>query len=81
MAAKLARLVYRMLRYGMKYLDEERPSTTLNTDDYRSSTSTGKPPRWDYESSKPPQPKGEFLESRSSAEKMSGRKERGLLDS
>jgi len=31
MAAKLARLVYRMLRYGMKYVDKEQPSTRPNT--------------------------------------------------
>ena len=32
MAGKLARLVYRMLRYGMKYVDKERPSTSFNTE-------------------------------------------------
>src|SRR5256885_12632090 len=34
MAAKLARLVYRMLRYGMKYVDQgaaDRKSTRLNS--------------------------------------------------
>jgi len=36
MAAKLARLVYRMLRYGMKYVDRERSSTRPNTASDRS---------------------------------------------
>jgi len=57
MAAKLARLVYRMLRYGMKYVDKEQPSTRPNTDSYRSSSSSGKLPSWDSRSSKLRPPK------------------------
>ena len=44
MAAKLARLVYRMLRYGMPTWTAERSSTRPNTGSYRSSISSGKPP-------------------------------------
>ncbi len=56
MAAKLARLVYRMLRYGMKYVP--------NTASYRSHSSSGKPPSWDFGLLKLPQPKtSEFLRS------------------
>src|SRR5215470_10572141 len=63
MAAKLARLVYRMLRYGMNTWTEERPFTRLNTSADRSSTSSGKPPSWDSASLKLRQLKAEFLES------------------
>jgi hypothetical protein len=64
MAAKLARLVYRMLRYGMKLWTREPPSTRLNTNSYKSSSSSGKLPNWDTKSPQyPRQPKDEFLRS------------------
>ena len=44
MAAKLARLVYRMLRYGMKYVDQGAKCETHNTANTRSSISSEKPP-------------------------------------
>jgi hypothetical protein len=44
MAAKLARLVHRMLRYGMKYVDQEPSSMRPNTANSRSSISSEKPP-------------------------------------
>ena len=44
MAAKLARLVYRMLRYGMKYVDQEPSAMRRNTANIRSSISSEKPP-------------------------------------
>ena len=55
MAAKLARLVYRMLRYGMKYVDQgaefyEAQHRAI----YRSNSSSGKPPSWDSKSSAVP---------------------------
>jgi hypothetical protein len=43
MAAKLARLVYRMLRYGMNFVHKEQPSTHVDTETYRSSASRPKP--------------------------------------
>jgi len=43
MAAKLARLVYRMLRYGMKYVDQGAKCETHNTANTRSSISSEKP--------------------------------------
>jgi hypothetical protein len=44
MAAKLARLVYRMLRDGMTYVDQEPSSMSPNTANSRSSISSEKPP-------------------------------------
>jgi hypothetical protein len=63
MAAKLAHLVYRMLRYGMKYVDQGAASTRLNVTTHRLSSSSGKPPAWDTKSPQyPRQPnKREFL--------------------
>ena len=51
MAAKLARLVYRILRYGMEWT-EEQPSTTRNTHAGRSAISSGKRANWDCKWSK-----------------------------
>jgi hypothetical protein len=52
MVAKLARLVYRMLRYGMNVWTKERSSTRPNTATYRSNSSSGKLPSWDFKLSK-----------------------------
>jgi hypothetical protein len=48
MAAKLARLVYRMLRYGMKYVDQGAKLYEANTANNRSDISNGKPRSWDF---------------------------------
>jgi hypothetical protein len=48
MAAKLARLVYRMLRYGMNTSTREQNCTRTNTGRDRSDNSNGKPPSWDF---------------------------------
>jgi len=50
MAAKLARLLYRMLRYGMKYVDRGAAFYELDTESYRSSASRPKPKSSDTES-------------------------------
>jgi Transposase IS116/IS110/IS902 family len=52
MAAKLARLVYRMLRYGMKYVDQGALLYQAHTANYRSSSSSGKPSSLDFVLSK-----------------------------
>ncbi len=44
MAAKLARLLYRMLRYGMKYVDQGAKFYEAQHASDRSHTSNGKPP-------------------------------------
>ena len=58
MAAKLARLVYRMLRYGMKYVDRGAAlyCTKLNIARDRSATSYGKHANWDSDWSRLRQP-------------------------
>jgi len=48
MAAKLARLVYRMLRYGMKYVDQGAEFYEANTATYSSHSSSGELPSWDF---------------------------------
>jgi transposase len=56
MAAKLARLVYRMLRHGIHSWTAEPSSTRLNIASNKSATSNGKPPSWDSKSLKLRQP-------------------------
>jgi hypothetical protein len=46
MAAKLARLIYRMLRYGTKYVDNGSRYYELQQRTERSSVSSSKPPLW-----------------------------------
>jgi hypothetical protein len=60
MAAKLARLVYRMLRYGLQFVDQgaEFYETQHRKLQINYNISSGKPPNWDSKSSKLPQPKG-----------------------
>ena len=46
MAAKLARLIYRMLRYGTKYTTMDHSTTNFNSALERSGVSSSKPPLW-----------------------------------
>jgi hypothetical protein len=46
-AAKLARLVYRMLRYGMKYVDKEAAFYDAEHRQQQINTSSAKPPASD----------------------------------
>jgi hypothetical protein len=64
MAAKLARLVYRMLRYGMKYGDQGAAVYEAQHRQAQIKYLKWKPPSSDTKLSKRPQHKGEFLESR-----------------
>ena len=52
MAAKLARLLYRMLRYGMPFIDRGAEFTTPSTANCKSTISSAKPPISDFKSSK-----------------------------
>jgi hypothetical protein len=62
MAAKLARLVYRMLRYGMKYLDHGAASYDAQHRQLQIKQLKWKLTSWDSRSSKPrPPKKREFL--------------------
>jgi len=60
MAAKLARLVYRMLRYGMKYVDQEAQFYDAQHRKLQVTQlkwKAAKLPSWDFGLSKLPQPK------------------------
>jgi hypothetical protein len=52
MAAKLARLVYRMLRYGMTFVDRGADFFDAGTANCKSTISNAKPPISEFKSSK-----------------------------